>query len=505
MNQLRNLLLPRLIKDESGQVLPWMALLMVLFLGMAGLTIDLGRAYVCYRELQASSDAAALAGAQAMTPSAATVASVTSAACTFSSNTTAGTNCPVGLNTTPNMGTVTTTPTLHCVSTGSIVSVACANVPVGNNVIQVAQTATIKTYFIQALAAFGVKSATSLTLNATSTAGVTGTSPPINMAIVIDTTASMNDTDGDKYCGHTELYCALQGVQSLLTALTPCTAGSSAKAGCLGAYDSVSLFTFPNIEADTASDDTTCNTPNPTIGSYSYVPIPSTTNTSYTAPSSTSKTLTYQVTTYEDDYSATDGANGGLATSSPLAIAAGANTTKNCGGLQAPGGVETYIAGAMYQAMTSLQAQAAANPNSVNALVLLTDGGANSGSFGSGFSKTSGTYPSTIDQCQQTVAAGQYATKLGIKVYTVAYGATTSTSGCTTDTGKNAISPCTELEETASSPEDFFSDATATESKGQCVSADNSGLAGLPAIFQKITLDFLKSRLVPNTVVITGG
>ena len=50
MTKFWNSFLPRFVsrftKDQSGQVLPWMALLMVLFLGMAGLTVDLGRAYV---------------------------------------------------------------------------------------------------------------------------------------------------------------------------------------------------------------------------------------------------------------------------------------------------------------------------------------------------------------------------------------------------------------------------------------------------------------------------
>ena len=55
-----------ILKGESGQILPWMVLMIVLFLGMAGLTLDLGHAYVCYRTLQASTDAAALAGAYEM-------------------------------------------------------------------------------------------------------------------------------------------------------------------------------------------------------------------------------------------------------------------------------------------------------------------------------------------------------------------------------------------------------------------------------------------------------
>src|SRR5450631_1340232 len=77
--------LVRVFKDESGQILPWVALLMVLFLGMGGLTIDLGQAFVGYRELQGSTDAAALWGAYALTSPTATTASVQAAAAAYSS------------------------------------------------------------------------------------------------------------------------------------------------------------------------------------------------------------------------------------------------------------------------------------------------------------------------------------------------------------------------------------------------------------------------------------
>ena len=73
------------IRNQDGQILPWMALLTVLFLGMAGLTLDLGHAYVSYRELQASTDAAALAGAYELTNPAATSASVQAAVSNMSS------------------------------------------------------------------------------------------------------------------------------------------------------------------------------------------------------------------------------------------------------------------------------------------------------------------------------------------------------------------------------------------------------------------------------------
>lgn len=519
----------RLLQEEEGQVLPWMVLLTVLFLGMAGLTVDLGHAYVAYRELQSSTDAAALAGAYAMSASGATVATIDSQVCTYSSNTTAGSNCPVGAyNTTPNLPNVTVQTKLDCVLTApNYVESSCLPSPISGNVVQVTQTAVVPTMFIQALQAFGLKTATSLTLNAQSTAAIqSGTSPGVNIAVVIDTTASMNSTDSDKYCGHTEIYCALQGFQQLLNELYPCTSGSSAKAGCLGAYDQVSLFTFPNIQEGDAGDDTTCPSKNPAIPAYSYTPIPASGNTSWTDPSGS----TYQVTTpannssgtsndgFEDNYSSTNSAQGGLNSSSGLAIAAGAGS---CNGLQAPGGDGTYIASSMYAAITALQAAQAANPHSTSALILLTDGGANSTRFDSTFTAAAQSspsypntflvaYPSTVNQCQQTVDAGKYATGLGITVYTIAYGASNQTSACSTDTttstvkGKtvttaNVISPCTELEETASSLATFYSDATATEDTGQCVAPDNTGV-GLNGIFTDIGATFLKARLVPNSV-----
>jgi Flp pilus assembly protein TadG len=497
MKTLGNPLLKRALKDERGQVLPWVALLMVLFLGMTGLTIDLSHAYVCYRELQASTDAATLAGAYAMTLSGATSTTVTNQVKAYSSLLTgAGTTSGAGANADLSLPSVTLgTTSLKCVSSSIYVDVPCTASPTGDNVIRVTQSATVPMYFIGALKALGnTSTAASITLNTTSEAAImSGNNTAQNIAIIIDTTASMKDQDNDANCGNTELYCALQGMQVLLKSLTPCSSGSTSS-NCVGAYDQVSLFTFPNLEANTASKDTTCPSSNPTIGPYSYVPKPSTTNTTWTAPTGT--TQTYQVTNYMDNYSATNAANGGLSSSSALAIAAGAGS---CNGLGAPGGDGTYIASAMYAAITSLQAAKNANPLSSNALILLTDGGASSSNFGSGFNTSGATYPSTVDQCTQTVAAGQYATSLGITVYTVAYGASSSTSACSTDTGSNAISPCTELQDTASSAADFYSDATAAENNGQCVSGSNPSLT-LNQIFGSIANHFTAARLVPNSV-----
>lgn len=54
----------KLVKNEDGQVLVLFALLMVVLMGFAALTIDVGMAYATKAKLQNAADAAALAGAQ---------------------------------------------------------------------------------------------------------------------------------------------------------------------------------------------------------------------------------------------------------------------------------------------------------------------------------------------------------------------------------------------------------------------------------------------------------
>ena len=49
--------------DQTGQTLPFVALAMTGLLGMGGLVIDVGHAYVVHGELQNSANAAALAAA----------------------------------------------------------------------------------------------------------------------------------------------------------------------------------------------------------------------------------------------------------------------------------------------------------------------------------------------------------------------------------------------------------------------------------------------------------
>lgn len=523
--------LTRAYQDESGQTLPFMALCIVLFLGMAGLTVDVGHAYVAYRELQTSTDAAALAAGYEMASSTATTTLIQNAATSYSSATVGSI---VGINTNssllPSVG-ITTTP--ECLS--SVTWVACGATVAGNyNAVKVVQTMTAPTVFMRALNVFGIKTAGSIPLSTVAVASMRGAAnTQYNVALVIDTTGSSGNTDTDKNCtvaGNTgtELQCALQGAQVLLNSLTPCNPGSTG-ASCNGAFDTVALFTFPNVTYTSAAGDVTCTTTKPSTVAYS---VPSTTSTTY-APSGSNPT--YEVTFgagsppsttgFLDSYSATNGYNGGLATTSPLGIALGQDKGTNCTGMQTTTqGEGTYLAGAVYAAMGALIAAQKANPGSQNALIVLSDGdapGNNKGINGqSAFTDTTGkavtmnntgssvgTYPSQYDECAQAVTAAKTATAAGINVYTVAYNAPTS-GGCANDvysktisptTGANpngtGIQPCTELQNMASTSADFYSDAT-TANGGACTSSANPNLT-LNQVFTNIPLNFTRARLIP--------
>jgi len=511
-----------MILNESGQVLPWMVLLITLIMGAAGLSVDLGHAYVCYRELQSSTDAAALAGAYAMAQSGATQTGVKSTVTAYSSvagNANASTNLP--------SDTVVST-TFKCVTDSNMVDVGCtafntstSSTLNGDNVIQVTQQATVPTYFIKALTFWAAHPASSLTLNAVATAAMqSGPPQQVNVAIVVDTTASMGDTDTDPLCNNSRINCALAGVQTMLQGLTPCAAGYTSS-NCT-AYDRVSLFTFPAIEASQVSDDTNCGGRNPQIEPYTTPAAGST--WSGTGGLSTAST-TYQITSFSTNYSSTNGKGGALPSTTSSTIVAATTTTGNCG-INTPGGAGTYYAGVIYEAQSALAYESSTNANTKNIMVILSDGDASSGSGGNSCSLPGGycmlnssgqpatangaTYPSLQDQCAQAVAAAQYATSQGTTVYTVAYGS--PSSGCSTDvynsrtnTAGTNITPCQSMEQMSSgwisgNTSHFYSDSTASgggETAGSCPSS-NSG--SLNAIFTNLAAQFSAARLVPNNI-----
>jgi len=375
--------------------------------------------------------------------------------------------------------------------------------PGGNNALRVVQTAVVPTMFIQVLHVFGIKSADTLTLTAISTAAMKGSTPTqYNVAMVVDTTASMSSNDSDADCNNTRIFCALEGVQTMLQDLSPCGPGATAS-NCKTPFDQVALFTFPPVQAQTAVDDTTCPTSNPTIVPYTAPAY----TTSYKTPTGTS--TSYQITGYLDNYSSTNQVGGALNTSSGLTIATGGGVgTKNhpCSGMQVPGGDGTYYASVIYQALSSLEVQQSQNPGSYNALIILSDGDANAVSSkitGSG-SLSGPTYGSAQDECAQAVAAAQSAKSMtNTTVYSISYGS--PLTGCSTDAynkttnplGTN-ITPCQTMQEMASAPGDFYADAD-TQNTSACQSTVNNGLS-LDQIFKSLSGKFTNARLIPNNV-----
>jgi len=514
----------RLLKSELGQTTLVMLFTGGTVLALAGASIDTGHIYYAYQQLVASTNAATLAGAQVLP-------NTTQAA----SNVTLYSSQSGELNASPMLTNVTATPTFLC-STGvtNSFNVACetANGSSGGyNALSVTQTATVKLWF------GGLVGIRSMNLSATAEAAMAGgTNKPWNIAIILDTTASMGDQDNGKQCSGTKESCALQGLRVLLSDLYPCVLGQTCNASGSTAVDDVSLFVFPAVTTGTAADDYTCTNgkmTNPSIVSYT---IPDTTPayTNGTAPPSTLMLPsgdTYQVVGFANDYKATDTA-ASLNAGSDIVVAAGG--VSGCSGLQTPGGEGTYFAQAIYAAQAALAAQQNANPQSQNAMIILSDGDATScasnaytsggacsskseivateGTLNGTGSKTSNpngynnpTYPSALGECGQAVLAAQYAAGSGTIVYTIGYGAETS-GGCPSDETYSATvttnggtwapgkQPCQALAAMASAQVNFFSDDGAG---CQATTPSNQALTKLTAIFYAITDRLSAPRLVP--------
>jgi Flp pilus assembly protein TadG len=516
----------RFAAEEDGSVLVTLAVMIVVLLGFVALTVDIGRSLFLYRELQASCDAAALAGAGVLP----TVNAVATA--THYSGIAGAVNYHANL---PNVQLVSGYPVVKCLTTLTATGMACVS-PGGANAVQVQQKVTIPLYFA------GLFGHPTMDLFANSVASSKGGSPtPNNIAIIVDTTLSMNEYDAD--CGATQMSCVLSGIQTLLHNFSPCqrgdvtctiTAGQSADS-----VERVSLFTFPNLTTSTVSIDSNCTTavpaptqqngyinypglgyivmpPSsawsgiPTAASYSF-PTPLAANytngTAYSAnPKNQPVQVTYQVTPFLSDYRTAD-TNTTLNPLSTLVQAAGG--TPACGGMQPSnydGVYGTYYAGALYAAQSALFTQRVIYPDAGNVIIILSDGDATSlqtsGWTGGPYysmgppANSSGVYPSYAGECGQAVVAAQSAAAAGTKVYSVAYGS--PSTGCASDVGVGTypnISPCNTMAALASAPQYFYSDYNQSGSGSTCVASQP--VTSLSQIFFAIAQDLTTARLIP--------
>jgi hypothetical protein len=498
MNSNKKSFVRQAFEDQRGQVLPIVAVSMLALLGMGGVAIDAGHLYVSFNELQSATNAAALAGAQSLPASTATATATTYSAATGDLNAHANL---------PNVTMVSGYPKAECLAALTSESMPCV-APANANALVVKQQVAVKTYFA---GLFGVPS---ITLTATAGAAMRdGATPPYNVAIIVDTTASMKDTDSSSSCNASRISCSLSGVRTLLAELVPCasnesTCGTATNGAVANSVDRVSLFTFPNMVTTTVGNDYSCPTSNPTIEPYTFpsatatslTTMPFTTTGSGRNPQTTTVQMTYQIVNYSSDYRTSD-TTASLNASSDLVEAVGGKS--GCAGIGAPGGDGTYIAGAIYAAQASLVAEQVANQGSQNVIILLSDGDATSsqtqmatGTQSTTVATNSGTYPSYKNDCQQAVTAAQAATAAGTRVYTVAYGA--EASGCGNDSP--SITPCQTMQQMASNAATFFSDYTATGGSSNCISASRP-TTSLDQIFSEIGGDFSTSRLIPNNLL----
>jgi len=517
----------RALKDQRGQVFPWVAFMMLLFLGMGAFVLDVGHAFMCYRQLQASTDAAALAGAMQIYSSNSSATAAAYGAVSGGANT---------YSTLQGVSMVPGYPKLECLSTVANMGILCEGHN-SANAIQVKQQAIIPTFFAQVI---GIKQ---MTLSATSTA-TKGKPVPLNVALLLDTTLSMDNQDSN--CNNTQLGCALTGAQDLLAGLSP-------------SVDAVSVFTFPNVSSSTTSNDTSCSPPqslNPADGGaltpglatalpYSMPTLPGTASLGYVVPLGTG---TYQVTGFNSNYRNSDSSQSANS-NSPLVQTLGApagNGSAAISGCLAPpnnaGMYGTFLSGVIYAAQAALAgeklSEIASDPTSqpVNIMIILSDGNTNASSrygltnqFFATTPLATGIYPSDVGDCGQQVVAAGVAKSAGTLVFTVAYGSPATGSftwnandaadsinnaGCPTDQnsffqafnlGPNVsaypnISPCQSMMDMASSPtsEFFYSDYNQSGSNSQCYSPNSESPTGLADIFATIAGKLTKARLIPD-------
>jgi hypothetical protein len=470
---------------------------------MAGLVLDVGRVYLCQRELQASTDASALAGATAMAgatmhPLATTAAGVEAIATTYSS---VSGNRNQYLNL-PNVAMASGYPLLKCLTTFQAQGISCVGF-VPYNALQVKLQATVPLYFGKL---FGMPT---MNIQATATAAKGGgPSRPYDVAIIVDASGSMRtpDWDCDTSGNTSKLQCALNGIQILMLYLDPCGIGRTTcnlnNGPATASLTRVSIYTLPELQANTVGNDYNCGSSPPTSTVYDF---PAAGTVGYYPAGNT-----FRVIPFQSDYRTADSA-ASLNPSSNLTLAAGG--AAGCNGIMAPTNVtynNTYYPSPMYAAEGALLATQLTNPGSETVLILVGDGNANTPQKSGSTvvmpspATANSQYPSWLGECSQAVtAARSFSTTI---VYTVAYGA--PASGCAFD--QNAafspnpntsaypnIQPCTEMTQMATYSWTFFSDNFGATGSGTCPSSQaESSIAG---IFRQIAGDLTEAHLVADS------
>jgi len=530
----------KFLKDQRGQSAVVVALTLTAMTALAATSVEVGHVYYAYRQLVTSTNAATLAGAQAMSEAlldtasiGAYTAEVTAAVKQYSSVS------PGGLNATSFLtNDQIKSQTLFCSATMSKApfNVECQLPPgstTGYNAIAVTQTAQVPLWF------GGLIGMKSMNFAYTATAAMKGGSNiPYNLAVVMDTTASMASiVPGNKDCTTTQISCAVKGLEVMLQNMDPCAQGTTCTSST-PYVDDVALFVFPAPSTSYSANNYKSEYCGLGVKSVPYNFVNVTPGASQNLNMSTTGTDAgnYEIIPFNDVYKTND-ATSSLAISSALAQAVG-YAGSGCAGLSAPGGQGTYYAQVIRYAQAQLVQQQLSNPNSKNVMIILSDGDAtasaasgqivaennpNCGKTGGSCLNGTGTattnptgyhspaYPSALGECGQAVQQAQLATAAGTIVYTVGFG--TETSGCATDKtytttagttdgaeawptgGPYPGTPCNAIAAMASNPNTFY-----TDNSGGCpaISTANGSFTSLVSIFGAIVNNLSSPRLIPN-------
>lgn len=430
--------------QQKGSVLVMTAAMVPGVVAVAGLSVDMGRAFVAKRALTAQTQAAAMAGAYALSAANATSTTVTAAVNAW---TAANPVSGVTLSGTP-------TPTLSCVtSTSSLPSCNGTN----PNAVSFSQTGTVPTYFLKA---FGQSTFTVSASASAAKAG--GTAKPFNVMFVLDATGSMSDADAGctvpSVSQPTKWQCANYSIQSILKTMPK-------------SLDKVGLMIFPGLQTQYSPTTHPCS------------------NQPQTVPYYTSN-IKYQIGTILDN-TYNDGA-GSLVTTSPMIQAVGwgaTSTTKGC--VTNGGGQGSYAAEVLTKAQAAL---AAMSNNALNVIIFLSDG-----DYGASLSQLNNQSSKVANQCNQAITAAQAATTAGTTIYAVAYGASTTpvssdgrSGSCVKDDFSAKRSACTTMQGIASNSTKFYS----TNSTCQITGSTNQ-VSQLPTVFQAISTS-LASQTKPR-------
>jgi Flp pilus assembly protein TadG len=251
-------LLRRILRDERAAAAILAAAGIFALVGFGALSVDVGYLYSAQRELQASANAAALAGAHDIGVGGNPQTTATS----YSSVT-------GNKNANPNLTLAGITSTLFCFRAGGTCTTNQTSAPPNTpaNGIQVQEQATVPLFFGKI---FGMSS---VQIPAKAVALAAGGVPhPLNVVFVIDTTGSMSTYDAS--CSATRIDCVRNGVKTLLGELWPCASnlvgcGAAVNGNVANPVDEAALMQFPGVESVPANYH--CSPYNLTTAAYSGI------------------------------------------------------------------------------------------------------------------------------------------------------------------------------------------------------------------------------------------